>query len=125
MFFEIDPALIKKSADEPSRRWFRDSEAACDLIIWEDEDHRIERFQFWHEDALIEWKSGEGLKTGIVDQASGAFTHYQTQIYRLHQQFDAQVLGTVNDLLKHKNIGEEDTTLIQIKQILYEIAMQH
>jgi hypothetical protein len=124
MFFEIDPDLIKKSDDEPYRRWFRDSEAACDLIIWEDKNHVIERFQFWHEDALIEWKSGEGLKTGVVDQTSGAFTHYQTRLYRIHHHFDDKALSLVHDLLKHKSIDENDT-LLQIKQILFEIATRH
>jgi len=122
MFFEIDPDLIKKTENETSRRWFRDSEAACDLIIWENEEGHIRRFQFWHDDALIEWKDGDGLKTGIVDQTSGAFTHYQTQLYRMHQHFDDDVLALVTGLLHQKNV-EEDDTLIRIKQILFEIAM--
>ncbi len=124
MFFEIDPEFIKKTEHEPHRRWFRDSEAACDLIIWENDDKQIDRFQFWHQDALIEWKNGRGLTTGHVDKTSGAFTHYQSEIYRIHQNFDDDILSLVTGLLHQKNVDQEDT-LTQVKQILFEIATRY
>ena len=124
MFFEIDPDLIKKTENESRRRWFRDSEAACDLFIWENADQKIERFQFWHEDALVEWKAGKGLRTGHVDQSSGSFTHYQTQLYRIHHHFDNELLSLVNDLMHQKNAEHEDA-FTQVKQILFEIATRH
>jgi hypothetical protein len=123
MFYEIDPELIKQVEDAQEKRWFRDAEAECDLLVWLSENNEISRFQFWHYDALVEWDSLNGLKTGLVNKDSGAFTHYQSQLYRLHQDIDEEILSAVKNILIQK-VDEDDRILSQIKNILYKISNQ-
>lgn len=121
MFCEIDPQLIKPPSNSQKKRWFRDSKAECDLFVWEDLNGKIKRFQFWHHEALVEWNENTDIKTGHVDQNSGAFVNYQSELYHLHQNLDDKILLVVKDLLNNKSI-EENQSLTEVKNILHEIS---
>ena len=123
MFFEIDPELLKQTDPGLNKRWFRDAGTECDLLVWENQGSEIERFQFWHQEALIEWDESVGIKTGHVDKSSGSFTHYQSDLYRMHSGMDNDIVTFVTDLLANKVSGEGE--LIQkIFGILIDIS-QH
>lgn len=108
MFFEIDSDLLKQVDLPLKKRWFRDAAAECELLVWEDEVNEIKRFQFWHQDALLEWNWDSGIKTGHVDKSSGSFTHYQSDLYRMHQGLDVEILTFVTHLIKNKTSQEGD-----------------
>jgi hypothetical protein len=108
MFFEIDPDLLKQVDQPLIKRWYRDSGAECDLLVWGDEKNEIKRFQFWHQDALLEWNSASGIKTGHVDKASGSFTHYQSDLYRMHHNLDTEILNFVSNLVQNHASSQED-----------------
>jgi hypothetical protein len=121
MFTEIDPEFIKQTDDTLHKRWFRDASAECDLLIWEDVKGSLYRFQFWHQDALIEWDNDGGIRSGHVDQNSGAFQHYQSKLYRLHDNFDQDLFLYISDLLQQKSLSGL-SAFEKVKQILYDIA---
>jgi hypothetical protein len=121
MFNEIDPSIMKPAEDLVKKRWFRDSDAECDLFVWVDEQGQLKRFQFWHHDALVEWDKLNGLKTGHVDRDSGAFIHYQTTTYKFHQHFDEEIITIVSEILTHEKLGENES-LNDVKNILNEIT---
>jgi hypothetical protein len=121
MFQEIDPLLIMPPENHKQKRWFRDTEAECDLFVWEDLEGKVMRFQFWHQDALVEWNEDSGLKTGHLDQESGAFVHYQTETYRLHREIDSEIVILVKNLLNNNSTGDQKS-LNYIKDILHEIS---
>jgi hypothetical protein len=121
MFFEIDPDLLKQVDQPLKKRWFRDSGAECDLLVWEDEVNVLRRFQFWHQQALLEWNYDSGIKTGHVDVANGSFTHYQSELYRLHQNLDGEILRFVTNLIQ-KKISEEGDLINKIFLILDDIS---
>ena len=108
MFFEIDSDLLKQVDLPLKKRWFCDAAAECELLVWEDEINEIKRFQFWHQDALVEWNWDSGIKTGHVDKTSGSFTHYQSELYRMHQGLDNEILDFVTNLIKNKSSQEGD-----------------
>lgn len=121
MFSEIDSSLLKQTENALKKRWFRDSPAECDLFIWEDSTGTIDRFQFWYKDALIKWDQQNGIRTGRVDEKSGAFVNYQTDIYRLHSDIDDDLLVTVQNMLFDGQSGE-NKVLDFIKDLLHNIA---
>ncbi len=121
MFHEIDPELIRQSNPLSVKRWFRDAEAECDLFLWQDEKNKLQRFQFRYQDAVIEWDQLKGIRTGHIDALSGSFIHYQSRLFRLHQNLDLEIIQGVKHLL---NFKEDDLQgdMRQIREILYEIA---
>ena len=120
MFLEIDPKLIKTYQDSQKRRWFRDSEDGCDLFIWEDDKGQIKCFQFWYQDALVEWDRESGVKTGSIDDKSGAFVNIQSDIYQMDQNINKEILHAVKDILNKKS--GDDNILISIKDTLHKIS---
>jgi hypothetical protein len=121
MFFEIDPELLKQTDLPLYKRWFRNAAAECDLLIWENEFRDIERFQFWHQEALLEWQNKSGIRTGYVDKSSGAFTHYQSDLYRMHQNLDNEIIDYVQNLVEHNKSAED--VLSKIFLILSDISI--
>ncbi len=120
MFFEIDQDILKSTDQSLIKRWFRDSESDCDLMVWEDAEQNIERFQFWSVDALLEWNKSGGIKTGHVDKSNGVFTHYQSELYRLHNDLNTQIVEFVINLVKNRK--SEQHVLNKIYLILSEIS---
>jgi hypothetical protein len=121
MFHEIDPELIKQSGPYSRKRWFRDAEAECDLFLWQDERNKLVRFQFRYQNALIEWDHQKGIRTGHIDVLSGSFVHYQSKLFRLHQNLDAEIIQGVQHLLNDQNDNLQDE-MNSIRKVLYEIA---
>ena len=121
MFFEIDPDLLKQTDAELNKRWFRDAESECDLLVWEGSEGNLNRFQFWYQDALLEWHTEQGVKTGHVDRSSGAFTHYQSELYRLHHGLDKEILAYVTSIIGKKT-NQEENIFIKIFEILDDIV---
>ena len=121
MFYEIDTELIKQTDKLGNKRWFRNADAECDLLVWEDKSGNVCKFQFWHDDALVEWEKNIGLRTGHVDKSSGAFQHYQSKLYRLHEDSDQDILAYVNELLNHAAISDS-TSFEYVRNVLDEIA---
>jgi hypothetical protein len=121
MFQEIDPLLIKQPGPYSKKRWFRDAETECDLFLWQDESDRLQRFQFWYQDAVIEWNTSSGIRTGHIDVLSGSFVYYQSKTYRLHQNLDQEILRGVMELLD-KKVSASPAGMNQVREILYEIA---
>jgi hypothetical protein len=99
MFTEINPKYIKKDDSHHKKRWFRDAQSGCDLFVWLDEKAQVVKFQFWREDALIEWTAESGLKTGKIDPATGGFKHYHASFYRYHFDFDTKIVHNVRNLI--------------------------
>jgi len=99
MFIEINPEYIKNDDNHLTKRWFRDAENGCDLLVWLNEEHNIVKFQFWKDEALIEWTLKNGLKTGRVDPATGGFKNYQASFYRYHFNFDQKIVENVKQLI--------------------------
>jgi hypothetical protein len=120
MFLEIDPKLIKTPPDSQKKRWFRDSEDGCDLFIWEDDKGQIKCFQFWYHDALVEWDREGGIRTGSIDEKSGAFVSIQSDLYQIDQNINREILHTVKDILNKKS--GENSILISIKDTLHKIS---
>jgi hypothetical protein len=123
MFYEIDPELIKQEDQQHKKRWFRDSEAECDLLVWQDIQGIIKRIQFWYYDALLQWDAKQGMKTGLINRSSGAFMHYHSEIYRLHEKFDEEIISTIKRILVC-DLNEDNQLLIDVKNILYQISDQ-
>ena len=123
MFFEIDPELIKQEDEEQTKRWFRDSDAECDLLVWQDMKGIINRIQFWYYDALLQWDAQQGVKTGFVNRSSGAFMHYHSDLYRFHEKFDEEVIATIKYIIDRK-LSEDNQLLIDVKNILFQISDQ-
>ena len=123
MFYEIDPDLLKQVDYPLYKRWFRDSEIECDLLVWEESNQKITRFQFWHRDALLEWQAELGIKTGHVDRSSGVFHHYQSELYRLHDQLDREIVDFVSELIDSRK--SERSVLNTVLQILNEITINN
>jgi len=121
MFYEIDAELIKQTDKLKNKRWFRNADAECDLLVWEDKRGNVCKFQFWHDDALVEWDKDIGLRTGHVDKSSGAFQHYQSKLYRLHENSDEDLLNYVRELLNHVSTPGS-SSFEDVRNILYEIA---
>ncbi len=99
MFTEIDPQYIKNDDNDLRKRWFRDDKSGCDLLIWVNKDRQIVKFQFWKDEALIEWNIDKGLKTGKIDPATGGFKNYQASFYRYHFDFDKKIVQNVKNLI--------------------------
>ena len=99
MFIEIDPKYIKNDDEHLNKRWFRDAKSGCDLLVWQNENGEIVKFQFWKDEALIEWNQGKGLKTGKIDPATGGFKNYQASFYRYHFDFDKKIVKNVKNLI--------------------------
>ena len=123
MFFEIDLELIKQEDEGQTKRWFRDSDAECDLLVWEDLKGIINRIQFWYYDALLQWDAQQGVKTGMVNRSSGAFMHYHSDLYRFHEKFDEEVIATIKHIIDRK-MSEDNQLLIDVKNILFQISDQ-
>ncbi len=121
MFHEIDPALIKQSSPFSKKRWFRDAEAECDLFLWQDDRNKLQRFQFRYQDALIEWDHIKGIRTGHIDALSGSFIHYQSKLFRMHQNLDLEIIQGIKQMLTNKEDDLQEG-MRQIREILYEIA---
>lgn len=100
MFVEINKELLKQTDINLDKRWFRDVDRECDLFIWQDDDNKIVRFQFWMDDSLLEWNNDKGFKTGKLDQNTGAFRSYQAPMFRYHSNSDNEILTTVSQLLQ-------------------------
>jgi hypothetical protein len=122
MFHEIDPQLMKPPDGSQKKRWLRDSEDGCDLFIWEDEEGNVKCFQFWFHDALVDWDRDRGLRTGSIDDKSGAFVNIQSDLYQIHQNVNKEILEVVKDLLNKKSINNK--VLTSIKDTLYQISEQ-
>ena len=111
MFAEIDPQYIKNDNLPFDKRWFRNAKDGCDLFIWQDDKADVVKFQFWKEDALIEWTEENGLKTGKIDPSTGSFKHYHASFYRYHFNFDKKIVQNVKDLINGLtgSVESEDT----------------
>jgi hypothetical protein len=120
MFLEIDPKLMKTHEGSQKKRWFRDSEDGCDLFVWEDDQGEIKCFQFWYQDALVEWDRESGIKTGSIDNKSGAFVNLQSDIYQIDEDINLEILDAVKDILNKKS--EDNNILVSIKETLYKIS---
>ena len=120
MFLEIDPKLIKTHEGSQKKRWFRDSMDGCDLFIWENDQGQIKCFQFWYQDALVEWDSEKGIKTGSIDNKSGAFVNLQSDLYQIDENINLEILNAVKDILNKKS--GDNNILISIKETLYKIS---
>jgi hypothetical protein len=123
MFFEIDPELIKQEDEQQTKRWFRDSDAECDMLVWLDMTGAISRIQFWYYDALLQWDAQQGVKTGLVNRSSGAFMHYHSDLYRLHEKFDEEIISTIKRIII-RELTEDNQLLIDVKNILHQISDQ-
>jgi hypothetical protein len=121
MFQEINPDLIKQSADTSKKRWFRDAESECDLFLWQDQEGKLKRFQFWYQEAVVEWDRDTGIRTGHMDNLSGSFVHYQSRLFRLHRNLDQDIIQGVKELLQDKKDLLE-TEMTEIRAILRELA---
>jgi len=121
MFQEINPDLIKQPAASSRKRWFRDAEIDCDLFLWQDEGGKLRRFQFWYQDALVEWNQDTGVRTGHVDAINGSFVHYQSKLFRLHHNMDQDIMRGVKDLLENKT-NPLQSGMTEVHEILQEIA---
>ena len=100
MFLEINKDLLKQTDINLEKRWFRDVDRECDLFIWQNDDNKIVRFQFWMDESLLEWNENKGYKTGKLDQNTGAFRSYQAPLFRYHSNSDNEILTTVSQLIK-------------------------
>ena len=123
MFIEIDSDLIKQDDEQHQKRWFRDSEAECDLLVWHDAQGDINRIQFWYYDALLQWDANQGVKTGMVNRSSGSFEHYHSELYRLHEEFDEEIISTIKSIII-RELNADNQLLIDVKNILYNISDQ-
>jgi hypothetical protein len=121
MFQEINPDLIKQSSYNSRKRWFRDAETECDLFLWQDEDRKLKRFQFWYQDALVEWDRDTGIRTGHVDAVSGSFVHYQSRLFRLHRNLDQEIISGVKELMQNKT-DLLQSGMTEVHEILLEMA---
>ena len=99
MFIEINPEYIKNDDIHLKKRWFRDAENGCDLLVWQDDEQNVVKFQFWKDEALIEWTAKKGLRTGKVDPATGGFKNYHASFYRYHFNFDQKIVENVKQLI--------------------------
>ncbi len=97
MFQEIDPSFLKER--DGNKSWFRDAENNCELFIWKNNVHQIVRFQFWHEDYLVEWNIETGFKSGRLDPEVGAFRSYQSPSFRYHHHFESDLISKMEKLL--------------------------
>ena len=113
MFLEIDPQLMKPSEDPQKKRWFRDSEDGCDLFIWEDAEGQIKGFQFWYHDALVDWDRERGIRTGSIDNKSGAFMSIQSDLYQIDRDVNKEVIDIVINLLNKKPTDNQIITFIK------------
>ncbi len=100
MFYEIDPDLLKDKHLRGYTRWYRESRADIDLFVWQDEEHRILKFQLWDEDRLWEWERKKGWKFGSLDPESGAFKNYQSPVYHYEKHWADTGLRKILDLLE-------------------------
>jgi hypothetical protein len=123
MFYEIDPQLIKTSDNAVKKRWFRDELGEYDLFVWEDKDGKINKFQFWYQEALLEWSQKSGYKTGTMDPKSGAFINYQSDLYRFHKDLDKDIILLVKNVMTQA-VSEESAAFNYIREILIEVANQ-
>jgi len=121
MFYEINPQLIKTSGDAGKKRWFRDALGDYDLFVWEDDEGKIKKFQFWYHEALLEWSQETGYKTGKMDPKSGAFVNYQSDLYRFHKDLDKDIIFLVENVMMHAN-SDENRAFNYIREILLEMA---
>jgi hypothetical protein len=121
MFFEIDPTLIKASAQPGKKRWFRDGLGDYDLFVWENEKGVVEKFQFWYHEALLEWSHENGYRTGTMDPKSGAFVNYQSELYKFHSDLDDDIISLVKNVLE-KTVSDDSNTFNYIREILSEMA---
>ena len=124
MFYEIDPSLIKSSNPELRKRWYRDYENECDLFVWQDQNSKIHSFQFWYKDALLQWEEDKGIKTGKIDERSGAFMSLQSDLFRMHQETNTEIVNTVYNLLGNKDNVDLDI-IDNIRNVLYDIAERY
>lgn len=99
LFREINQALLKKTESDLNKRWFRDVDRNCDLFIWQNIDNEVVKFQFWHDEVLLEWDIGKGIKTGKMDVNTGAFMNYQAPIFRYHDNFNRDIILTIRSLI--------------------------
>ena len=121
MFHEIDQEFIKQQDSFPKKRWFRDADAECDLFLWQDDTDKLQHFQFWYHDALIEWDHSTGIRTGHIDSINGSFVHYQSIFFRLHHNLDQEIIQGVKDLLNNKS-DKLQAEMNQVQDVLHEIA---
>ncbi len=69
-FIEITPNRLQQSDPNSKFRLLMDSQRQMNIHIWLDkEDHPI-RFQISDNSNILEWKNGQGIKTGKVDDGS-------------------------------------------------------
>lgn len=116
MFNEIDPRLIKNDETGLQRRWLRDAERNCDLFVWLDRRKEIVKFQFWLNEALVEWTLNKGMSTGRMNQHSGAFIHMQAPVFRYHEQASANLIQSIRAALG--NITETETGSAEILDLV-------
>jgi hypothetical protein len=108
MFREVNKDYLKSTEEDRGldKRWFRDAERECDIFVWQNDQHKIIRFQFWYHETLLEWDQIKGYKTGKVDATTGAFKSYQTTIFRYHTNFDQEILSNIQHLINGNNRDE-------------------
>jgi hypothetical protein len=121
MFYEIDPHLLKTPGGSGKKRWFRDALGDYDLFVWEDEEDKIKKFQFWYHEALLEWSQESGYKTGTMDPKSGAFVNYQSDLYKFHKNLDKDIIFLIKNVMDHE-VSDESQAFNYIREILLEIA---
>jgi hypothetical protein len=114
VFVEINKELLRKTEPDLEKRWFRDVENNCDLLIWQNNENQVVRFQFWMEESLLEWNLNKGYKTGRIDQHTGAFRSYHAPLFRYHANFDSEILDSVLQLLNTEGENEFDDKTFEL-----------
>ncbi len=110
MFIKIKPDVLKEQ--EAGKFWYRDADNESDLFLWQDESGRLKRFQFWHQNKLLEWDERSGYKSGNLDNEVGSFKSYQSPSYHYHQEFNTGFAVEMMEFLKEQQGPEEGQNLI-------------
>ena len=105
MFREIPK--LRQNPDEPKRRWFYDSNAEMDLIVWLDTASEVLSFQLFYKKAkgsqcALTWRRQTGFTHDKVDDGEGRpGKHKATPVLFPDGSFDARGVA-----VRFKNAGE-------------------
>lgn len=81
-------ARIVQDDENLHKRWFNDP--VCDLIIWENHQQQIEKFQFYYRkinnEFMVEWNLSRELQFAQVDSGDGALKNFSPILVRGKKQ---------------------------------------
>jgi hypothetical protein len=81
-------ARIVQDDEHLKKRWFNDP--VCDLIIWENHQNVIEKFQFYYRkvnnEFMVEWNLTHELQYAQVDSGDGALKNFSPVLVRGKKQ---------------------------------------